>query len=213
MSATISLSAVASSAQAAAIAAIKATMLSEPPPPGEAVNLIDPPSQGVPIIAVSVTFLALTVTFVGLRLYANLSAKWSAGVIYRNLLEGILLHSYSATIFTFDSYYEQKRYAQNNMVAFTFLFSRIPILLFYLRILGAIKIFRYAVYFGFAADFAIYMVNVPVLAYFCAPCPGGSWNTPDALARCARIEPLAIVQGACNILLDIYILLLPVSIA
>ncbi|TEY40874.1 hypothetical protein BOTCAL_0416g00070 [Botryotinia calthae] len=193
MPATTSLSPAASSAQAAAIAAIKATMLSEPPPPGEVVNLIDPPSQRVAIIAVSVIFLVLTVAFVGLRLYANFFVKRSAGA-----------EDYFCIVAT-------KRYAQNNIVAFAFLFSRIPILLLYLRIFGTTKKFRYAVYFGFAADFAIYMVNVPVLAYFCAPRPGGSWDSPDALAKCARIEPLAIVQGACNILLDIYILLLPVQ--
>ncbi|CAD6442075.1 0de9d5bd-53e4-4820-bcb1-d4ed5f30df0c [Sclerotinia trifoliorum] len=227
MSATTSLSAAASSAQAAAIAAIKATMLSEPPPPGEFVNLIDPPSQKVPIIAVSVIFLVLTVAFVGLRLYANFFVKRSWGaedyfcIIATSLsiayvsfildLAWVSRHMWDVPVIWFSETYWKKRYAQNNIVAFAFLFSRIPILLLYLRIFKSTKKFRYAVYFGFAADFAIYMVNVPVLAYFCAPRPGGSWDTPDTLAKCARIEPLAIVQGACNILLDIYILLLPVQ--
>ncbi|TGO49556.1 hypothetical protein BOTNAR_0427g00020 [Botryotinia narcissicola] len=240
MPATTSLSSAASSAQAAAIAAIKATMLAEPPPPGEVVNLIDPPSQKVAIIAVSVIFLVLTVAFVGLRLYANFFVKRSAGAedyfcivatifAKQASVAWVSRHMWDVPVIWFSETYwkvfvnsikpycrlrltfAQKRYVQNNIVAFAFLFSRIPILLLYLRIFGTTKKFRYAVYFGFAADFAIYMVNVPVLAYFCAPRPGGSWDSPDALAKCARIEPLAIVQGACNILLDIYILLLPVQ--
>lgn len=79
----------------------------------------------------------------------------------------------------------------------------------YLRLFGTTRGFRYAVFFGFFADFLVYLCNVPVLAIFCAPPPGGSWA--NTFTKCERIRPLAIAQGSCNIALDIYILYLPLK--
>ena len=103
----------------------------------------------------------------------------------------------------------QLRFAQNTISAFAFFVSRLPVLMLYLRIFGSNKKFRYAVYFGILAVFAVYLAYVPLLAYFCTPAIGKPWSSLEVFSKCRRLEPFAIVSGSCNIFLDIYILLLP----
>ncbi|MCJ1359195.1 MAG: hypothetical protein MMC33_009195 [Icmadophila ericetorum] len=211
------------SAQAAAAAL--ATMLSLPPPPGQVVSLVDPPSQQSAIISVCTVTLIFTVIFVSSRLYSNFLVTHSQGVEdYMCVIATVLSfayisfildlswvsrHMWDVPVLWFSDVYWKKRYAQNNIVAFAFFTSRLPILLLYLRVFGRKKSFRYAVYFGFFADFIVYLCNVPLLAIFCAPPPGQSWAA--VFQKCQRLRPLAVAQGICNIALDIYILLLPVQ--
>lgn len=93
--------------------------------------------------------------------------------------------------------------------AFAFFTSRLPIFLLYLRLFGRNVVFRSAVYFGVVAAFAVYLSAIPLLAYFCTPQPGGSWNALAVFAKCKELVVYAVIQGSCNIALDLYIFMLP----
>jgi len=55
------------------------------------------------------------------------------------------------------------------------------------------------------------MSEVPIVAYFCTPSPGESWNALAVFAKCKKSVWYAIVQGSCNIAADLYIFVLPLD--
>jgi len=93
--------------------------------------------------------------------------------------------------------------------AFAFFTSRLPIFLLYLRLFGRNKTFRTAAYFGLVADFAVYLSAIPLLSYFCTPSPGQSWGSLNVFAKCKELVVYAVIQGSCNIALDLFIFMLP----
>ncbi len=60
--------------------------------------------------------------------------------------------------------------------------------------------------------FVLYFCNVAVNAALCAPSPGQSWLFPGALQKCKKQEAYTVIQGACNVAIDILILLLPMPV-
>ncbi|MCJ1295864.1 hypothetical protein MMC34_007428 [Xylographa carneopallida] len=205
----------------AALASMPAAL----PPPGQLTNFVDPPSQQGAMIAVCTVMLILTLLFVSLRLYSSFCVTRSQGaedylcvvaMVLSFAYIGFVLHlSYVARHmwdvpelwFTED--YWKIRFAQNITQAFAFFTSRLPVFLLYLRLFGRNKVFRYAVYIGLAADFCVYLSAIPLLSYFCTPPIGQSWGSLDVFTKCKELVVYAVVQGSCNISLDLYIFLLP----
>lgn len=209
-------------AASAAVASVPAA----PPPPGQFSNLIDPPSQQIAMATVSSIIVFVTLLFVSLRLYSNFFITKSRGpedyfCIAATVLSftyiGFILHlSYAARhmwdvpVVWFSEKYWKLRFAQNMIQAFAFFTSRLPIFLLYLRLFGRNRPFRYLVYFGLVANFAVYLSSVPLIAYFCSPPPGQSWANENVFVKCKRLTPYAIAQGSCNAALDIFTLVLPI---
>lgn len=95
----------------------------------------------------------------------------------------------------------------------TIFFAKISILLLYLRIFTVNKLTRYAIYFGMAFTALLYWAGVGVESYFCAAGPGESWADIAVLgAKCSRLLPWGITQGICVVVLDVYILILPIPV-
>jgi hypothetical protein len=82
----------------------------------------------------------------------------------------------------------------------------------YLRLFGRKPGFRVACYIGIVANFAIYMTAIPLLSYFCTPPIGGSWSSLDVFAKCKKLLDWAVIQGSLDIVLDIYIFVLPLPV-
>lgn len=106
----------------------------------------------------------------------------------------------------------QIRFAQNTIQAFAFFFSRLPIFALYLQLFGKRVGFRRAVYVGLVANFLVHLVVVPFIAHYCTPASGYGWSSRELSASCKKLIAYAIVQGASNILLGIYVLILPMPI-
>ena len=82
----------------------------------------------------------------------------------------------------------------------------------YLRLFGTKLWFRYASWAGIVFAFVIYIHSVPLIAIFCVPRKGDRWASLTTFARCKQAEPDAVAQGAGNITLDLYLLLLPLPV-
>ena len=96
--------------------------------------------------------------------------------------------------------------------AFAFFTSRLPLFLLYLRLFGRNKIFRSAVHVGMAVALAVYLSAIPLLSYYCTPLPGRPWGSLDVFTKCKKLVVYAVIQGSCNIALDLYIFMLPLPI-
>ncbi|KAK3934388.1 hypothetical protein QBC46DRAFT_273902 [Diplogelasinospora grovesii] len=204
------------------------------PPPGQMPNFVNPPSQQAAMIAVSTVMMALTLTFVSLRLYNSLWVTKKPGIedwlcvlamIFSFTYAGIVLdlsfvsrHMWDVPLIWFTENYwkairddnTQIRFAGNTIQAFAYFTSRLPILILYLRLFGRNQSFRILCYGGMAADFAIYLTAVPLLSYFCTPpIHGGDWNSLDVFAKCKQLLDWAVIQGSLDIALNVYIFILP----
>ena len=91
-------------------------------------------------------------------------------------------------------------------------FAKASILLLYLRLFAPKNQFRYTVWCMMGFMFVLYFCYIAVNAGLCAPRPGQSWLFPGVLQKCQRQETYAIIQGACNVAIDILILAMPVPV-
>lgn len=82
----------------------------------------------------------------------------------------------------------------------------------YLRLFDSKLWFRYASWVGIVSAFVIYIHSVPLIASFCVPRNGDRWASLATFARCKRASADALAQGAGNIALDMYLLLLPLPV-
>lgn len=137
----------------------------------------------------------------------NVPGSWLDGSYWKVCYTQILRKMVTTLMTSF--FYHQRRFAQNFLMTFAFFTSRLPFLLLYLRLFGSDKMTRYGVYIGGIAVSLVYLVYIPLIPIFCAPGPGRNWGSPEVFAKCTRIIPYALVYGVGNIVLDLYILLLP----
>ncbi|MCJ1323476.1 hypothetical protein MMC10_000136 [Thelotrema lepadinum] len=186
-------------ASAAAIAMYMATAMSAPLPPGQTINTVDPPSQQPAIIGVCVVMYVLTALFVGLRLWSSFIVTKSHGWEDYTVIMATLL-SFAYMGFILNLSYVQLHMWDVPIRWFSELYWEVNTLHLILTVRDDLT--------RPSSDFIVYLCNVPLLAIFCAPSPGGSWAS--IFGNCQRLEPLAVAQGSCNVALDIYILALPI---
>ena len=91
-------------------------------------------------------------------------------------------------------------------------FAKASILLLYLRLFAPKTWFRYTIWCTMGFMFALYFSYIAVNASLCAPRPGQSWLFPGVLQKCLRQETYLIIQGGCNVAIDVLILVLPVPV-
>ncbi|GKZ17190.1 hypothetical protein AbraCBS73388_007242 [Aspergillus brasiliensis] len=200
------------------------------PPAGVTPNLYNnPPSLQSTIIGFAALFYILTTITVSLRLYSvSRSLQKVAAddvlcilaVICTFAYMGFLIHlSYAArhmwdvplSWLYSDQKYWRLRLAQNLFNPLAFFFSRAPVFVLYRRLFDAPlhRNFSKACWAGLIAAFVLYIHTFILTAVVCAPRAGHSYLDMDTFDRCSKALPDAIVQGAGNILLDAYALILP----
>ncbi|GAT23966.1 hypothetical protein RIB2604_01711090 [Aspergillus luchuensis] len=181
------------------------------PPAGVTPNLYgNPPSLQSTIIGFAALFYILTTIAVSLRLYSvarSLQKVAADDVSYaaRHMWDVPLSWLYS------DQKYWRLRLAQNLFNPLAFFFSRAPVFVLYRRLFDAPlhRNFSKACWAGLIAAFLLYIHTFILTAVVCAPRAGHSYLDMDTFHRCSMALPDAIVQGAGNILLDAYALILP----
>jgi hypothetical protein len=195
------------------------------PPPGTKSNFVDPPTLQPAILTTCSVLMFVATLFVAARIYSALKITRRVGwEDYACVVAAILSFTYVGFIIDlsyaarhmwdvpawwFSDVYWKVRFAQNTVLPFAFIATRLPFFLLYLRVFGTSKPFRFACYFGMTFYVIANVVEVPIYTYYCAPLPGKPWASLETLMRCATAEPVSIMLGAVNIFSDIYILILP----
>lgn len=105
---------------------------------------------------------------------------------------------------------EQPTFVISVLVLPLIFFSESSIFLVYLRIFAIDKTMRYLIWFGLFWTFLLYIVQIPIDAYYCTPRNGKTWGFENI--HCDRTIPWAIVHGVVAVVLDFYIFLLPIPI-
>ena len=92
-------------------------------------------------------------------------------------------------------------------------FAKISLLLLYLRIFGLKNWVRFTIYFGLLFAFCLYWGNMAILSYYCTPGPGKKWDMQELGGSREEVPKiLAPVTGALNLLLDLFIFILPIPV-
>lgn len=102
--------------------------------------------------------------------------------------------------------------AETMLLGPSMFFAKISLLLLYLRIFGPKKSTRYAICFGLVFAFCLYWVTIPIGAYYCAPSAGSSWTITGIAPRCNKVITLGLIQGPLNVVLDLFIFVLPIPV-
>ena len=74
------------------------------------------------------------------------------------------------------------------------------------------KILRYQVYAGIALSFALFLSSIIVSCALCTPSPGQAWHDLTTLVKCEKARYYAVPQGVVNVIIDFYLLYLPIPI-
>ncbi|KAM7191495.1 Cytochrome P450 [Rhypophila sp. PSN 637] len=137
-------------------------------------------------------------------------------LVYRELLEGIdpdpPPHTYGRN-WPLMNLAGQIRFAGNTLQALAYFTSRMPVLLLYIRLFGtANPKLKIACYVGMMAASGTYVTSIPLISYFCTPSPGGDWNSLDVFDKCKKLLDWAMIQGSLDVVLNVYIYILPLPI-
>ena len=68
------------------------------------------------------------------------------------------------------------------------------------------------VYLGIAISTLLFLATQIAATVLCTPRRGQDWSSPSVVARCMKDVPFAVVRGSINVLIDFYILYLPIPI-
>ncbi|KAI9688928.1 MAG: hypothetical protein M1820_010209 [Bogoriella megaspora] len=122
-------------------------------------------------------------------------------------------HGWDVPLAALTPSYFKRLFAQNLLAWPAITLSKLAILLLYLRIFKVRPSMRYAIYAGIAWIFATYLPSMVVAIYFCGAHSGEPWSYPVG-ERCAEHGPTKwfVTSAAMSIILDLYILVLPISV-
>ena len=85
--------------------------------------------------------------------------------------------------------------------------AKLSLLLLYLRIFSVKQILRYLIYLGIAFNICLIIAQLILFSYFRSPRPGAAWD-PKIEER-DKTFFILVVFASFNMVLDLYILLLP----
>lgn len=98
------------------------------------------------------------------------------------------------------------------MICPTVFFAKCSIFLLLLQIFTIHEPMKIAIWIGIAFTTLLYWAGLPLSSYFNAPHVGETWQELLYNGRPHRLTYWAVVQGACSVVLDIYIFTLPLPL-
>lgn len=106
----------------------------------------------------------------------------------------------------------QLLFASSILLSPTIFFAKCSIFLLFLQIFTIHQPMRIAIWTGIVFTFLLYWANLPLASYFNAPHVGETWEVMLFNGRPHLLIDWAIIQGACSVMLDVYIFILPIPL-
>ena len=94
----------------------------------------------------------------------------------------------------------------------TMFFTKVSLLLLYLRLFSPNRIIRYAIYFGVMANLVFYATTTIASGALCLPRHGEAWLDSARTARCKRALAMYYPHGIFAVVSDFYIFIIPIPI-
>ena len=196
------------------------------PPPGVIPNFINPVTLANPILAVCITTSVLAVLLLCMRLYSTTritrSASYDdAAVVIALVLSlcyaGLVIsvrdkarHGWDLPLSAYNVSLAKIVFTEQIFAALSLLFSKASILLLLFRLFAPTRWFRHMIYLGIAWATLISVISIIVASVLCAPRHGEGFADLTVAERCVHETTWAVVQGASDVVLDFFIIYLPI---
>ncbi|PWY82043.1 hypothetical protein BO70DRAFT_362016 [Aspergillus heteromorphus CBS 117.55] len=201
------------------------------PPAGQESNLIDPPSDGYLFLVVGSVVMGIMYITVAMSLHVKLQVrkKWALDdwtrlistigatfyfitCIFAVVIAKFGTHMWDLSVahilsdpFIITSFFS------NWLTAIVWPVVKTTFFLIYLDMFRTIRWQRYAIYLGLFVNWAFYVAVVIVTLYYISPAPGQSWKASFVSPRYDGSLNISIPIAAGSLILDLYILLLPMA--
>lgn len=90
-------------------------------------------------------------------------------------------------------------------------FAKASLFMLYYQLFKLRKSIRYAVIFGITFSILMSLITMILSIIFCSPKMGHPWDLALGV-KCLRTELSAFILGITNLILDIYMLILPIPV-
>ncbi|KAM3064744.1 hypothetical protein ACMFMG_005735 [Clarireedia jacksonii] len=197
------------------------------PPPGVIPNFVNPPSLLPAQAGVWGTLIFITVICVACRCYSSFQSSsklaaddWTAiiATIFALCHSAIILsfgrtarHQWDIPVAWLLGTYIKKSFALQFFASLAVFTAKASLLLLYRAIFSVKKWMNYAVYAGIVWDALANLPYIPLAIYFCAPHNSEHWDFTVS-KRCGKPIKWDITTGVMILVLDLYILVLPLPI-
>ena len=198
------------------------------PPPGHTSNFNNPQTSAQAIIGISAITSVLTFSQLLARLVGTFYITHSSGpddyacilaFLFSITNTGLTIHNrhyarhaWDLPLRDFTAGLFQMLYASIVVEAMGLLLSKLSILLLLLRLFSPNRLTRYMIYFGILMASSTALMTIIVASVTCAPRTEGSFDRGNLKFGCNRLRVWVLVRGTLNVILDFYILYLPIPI-
>ncbi|OJJ98505.1 hypothetical protein ASPACDRAFT_1857760 [Aspergillus aculeatus ATCC 16872] len=199
------------------------------PPPGVTANLVDPPSDGNILIIVGTILMSVMFVIAGLRFYTRICIRrkmsaddWTTLIAIIGTLVYYILCILAVPVAKYGTHVWNLSAAHlmssqfiiisffiNWVTSIVWPFAKTTFLLMYLDLFKPFRWQRYAIYFGLLVNWGFYIAIAVATLYYTSPAPGQSWQESFLSPRYTGMVPLMIPIAVGNLVLDVYILILP----
>ena len=196
------------------------------PPPGYTSNLNSPQTLAQTIIGISAITSVLTFSQLLARLVGTFYITHSSGLddyacilafLFSMTYTGLTIHyrhyarhAWDVPLGDFTAGFFQMLYASIILEAMGLLLSKLSVLLLLLRLFSPNRRTRYMVYFGIFMACSTALLTIIVASVTCAPRTEESFDRRNLKFGCNRLRVWVLVRGTLNVILDFYILYLPI---
>ena len=90
-------------------------------------------------------------------------------------------------------------------------FAKVALFLLYWRVFSIHSTMRWAIYVGCIYAFFLYWSNLVVTSVYCAPAVNEPWTVAVGV-KCKPASVFGVIQGTLNVVLDLYLLFLPIPV-
>ncbi|KAJ5745666.1 hypothetical protein N7520_010848 [Penicillium odoratum] len=186
------------------------------PPPGVMANFDNPSLNAYILIIVTTIFMLQTRKKISLDDWTRLIATFGTTMYYVASVIAVTngkfgIHIYDLTAAdAMQTSLVVSGFFTNWLTALVWPFAKSSFFLIYLEMFHKIPWQRYANYIGLSITWAFYTTALVATLYFTRPAPGETWQETITSARYAKMKPWIIPIAATNLVLDVYILVLPI---
>ncbi|KAJ5938841.1 hypothetical protein N7466_001975 [Penicillium verhagenii] len=183
----------------------------ETPPPSVQPNIADHSSDGYIMYIVGGILMVIMYTTVGLALYAKLTIRKRIASY-----DSVKLGKYGTHMYDMSAAQNPDEgfiitYFANWMTALVWPFAKSSFFLMYLEMFRTITWQRYAIYFGLFVNWAFYAAILVTILSYTTPAPGQTWAQEFSSLHYDRTLNWAIPISSGNLIIDLYILVLPMA--
>ncbi|KAI0186878.1 hypothetical protein EV127DRAFT_410828 [Xylaria flabelliformis] len=181
------------------------------PPPGVKPNFVDPPSGATILIVVGTLLLTIMLVFAGIRFYIKVFVRRQVTADDSVTRGKFGTHMWDISVaHTLSNDFLIASFFTNWPSGLVWAFAKSSFFLMYLQLFGPLRWLRTGVYVGMIVNWLFYTIVVIASFIYQVPNPGQTWQEGFMNKRYQQSFNWTIPIASGSLILDTYILILPI---